>query len=259
MPDVPSIRGALRKVLPHLLRAQEQNLNEAETVRRVVKVFAEVLGYDDMSEISREHLIKSKYVDIAIKLDGVVKLLVEVKSAATPLRDRHIEQARSYAAEGNIRWVVLTNGGAWTLYHLTFEEGIEYDCAFAIDLSKDDTQKAIAALALLHRKSVGRNVHEDFWEKKCALGPQSLGKALFTDSVLRPLRREIRRSEGISIDEEDLVAALKEMFSADAREQMGPIKVRRRRKKKIQRAAPELELQAETAPPVQSPRGEEAG
>jgi hypothetical protein len=37
------------------------------------------------------------------------RILVEATSAGTPLRDRHIEQAERYAAEGNHRSVVLTN------------------------------------------------------------------------------------------------------------------------------------------------------
>jgi len=40
----------------------------------------------------------------------------------------------------------------------------------------------------------------------------------------------IRKREGIQIDEDDLVAALHNLFSADAREQMGPPRIRRRRK-----------------------------
>jgi len=104
------IRRPLKKFLPHLLKAQEESLNEADTIQRLVKVFEEVLGYDAMTEITREKQVKDKYVDIAIKIDGAVRLLVEAKAAGTTLRDRHIEQAERYAAEGNIRWVLLTNG-----------------------------------------------------------------------------------------------------------------------------------------------------
>src|SRR5258705_8309193 len=129
------IRKPLRKFLPHLMQAKNDNLNEADTVQRVIKVFEDVLGYSALSEITRESNIKDKYVDLAIKIDGTIRLLVEVKSAGSTLRDRHIEQAERYASEGNYRWVVLTNGTAWNLYHLTFEEGIEYERVFAIDLS----------------------------------------------------------------------------------------------------------------------------
>lgn len=229
---VPSIRAALRKVLPFLLQAQEQNLNEADTVQRVVKVFEDVLGYDGMTEISRESLVKGKYVDLAIKLDGVTKLLIEVKAAGMPLRDRHTDQARSYAAEGNVPWVVLTNGTTWQLYHLTFEEGIEHDRVFSVDLSQGESDEATDTVALLHRESIKKGLHEQFWQRKSALSPQSLGKALFTEAVTRMLRREIRRSEGVSIGEDDLVSALKELFSVEVREQIGPIKIRHRRRKK---------------------------
>ncbi|HUZ07020.1 MAG TPA: type I restriction enzyme HsdR N-terminal domain-containing protein, partial [Candidatus Paceibacterota bacterium] len=121
-----NILHQLKKYLPHMLKAQEDNLNEADTVQRIVKVFEDVLGYDALSEITREMEIKSKYVDLTIKIESVIKFLVEAKSAATVLRDRHIEQGERYAAEGNIQWVLLTNGVMWNLYHLTFDEGIEY-------------------------------------------------------------------------------------------------------------------------------------
>jgi hypothetical protein len=58
------IRKPLRKYLPFLLRAQEENLNEADTAQRIVEVFKEVLGYDVMTEITREKQIREKYVDI---------------------------------------------------------------------------------------------------------------------------------------------------------------------------------------------------
>jgi hypothetical protein len=48
------IRRSLRKFLPHLLKAKEENLNEADTVQRIIKVFEEVLGYDPMTEITCE-------------------------------------------------------------------------------------------------------------------------------------------------------------------------------------------------------------
>lgn len=246
--EPPSIRGLLKKFLPHLLEAQEQNLNEADTAHRVVAVLQEVLGYDSMSEISRETMIKGKYVDMAVKLGSAIKFLVETKAAGTALHDRHIDQARHYAADGNITWVLLTNGVEWDLYHLTFDEGIDYDRAFSLDLSKDEIGSAAETLGLLHRESVRRDMLEDFWRRASALNPQSLGKALFTESVLRLLRREIRRANGVFIEEEKLVSAMKGLFSAEIREAMGPIKIRRRRRrKKLPAQAPAAKTEAPVA------------
>jgi len=223
------IRKDLKSLLPHLLKAQEDNLNEADTILRIIKVLEQVLGYDGMTEITREQQIKDKYADVAVKLDGVVKFLIEAKSAGTVLRDRHIEQAQHYAAEGNIRWAVLTNGVTWNLYHLSFEEGIEYERAFSVDLSTDPLEKAAETLALLHKHSISHGGLEAFWEKQVALSPQSIIRALFYEDTLKGIRREIRKKEGILVDEEDLGVAIQSMFSPEVREQVGPFKIRRKK------------------------------
>ncbi|MGC2283742.1 MAG: type I restriction enzyme HsdR N-terminal domain-containing protein [Candidatus Acidiferrum sp.] len=223
------IRHPLKKLIPILLKAKEENLNEADTVQRIMMVFQNVLGYDPLTEITREMPIKTKYVDLALKIDGVIKLLVEAKAAGCDLRDRHIEQAKSYAAESNLRWVVLTNGVNWNLYHLSFEEGIDTELVFSLDLATDNMDKAAECLALLHEQNVRKGEHEDFWKKRTALDAQSLGRALYTDTVLRLIRREIRKSEGLLLDEEDLAKAIHDMLSEDAREKMGPMKIRRKR------------------------------
>lgn len=224
------IRKPLRKLLPHLVKAREDNLNEADTLQRITKVFEEVLGYDPLIEITRESQVKEKYVDVAIKLDATIRLLVEAKSAGTVLRDRHIEQAQHYAAQANIPWVLLTNGLVWNLYHLSFEEGIEYVRVFSVDLAEDDIDKAAEFLSLLHRQSIKKGELEVYWEHRAALSPDSIGQALFTEEALRFIRREIRRRHGILIDQEDLAAAIHGMLSTEAREQIGPLKIRRRRK-----------------------------
>jgi predicted type IV restriction endonuclease len=241
------IRRALKKFLPHLIKAREDNLNEADTVQRVIKVFEEVLGYDPMTEITQETKIKDKYADIGVKVDGVIRLLVECKAAGVTLRDRHIEQGERYAAEGNINWALLTNGVEWNLYHLTFDEGIEYERVFATDLTKDDFDKAAELLELLHRQSFKSGKHEEYWRSRVALSPESIGRAMFTDDVLRLIRREIRKRDGILIDEEDLAAAIHEMFSAEARERTGPVKVRRRQKAKPEKAGMDKVVSTEVA------------
>jgi predicted type IV restriction endonuclease len=224
------IRRSLKKFAPHFLAARDQNLNEADTVQRLVKFFEQVLGYDAMSEITRERQIKDKYCDLAIKLDGVVKMLIEAKSAATELRDRHIEQAERYAANDNVRWVLLTNGVAWNLYHLTFEEGIESERVFTVDLATDITDKDAACLALLHRQAIRKGEHEEHWRHRLALHPASLAKALFREDILKAVRRDIRKREGLLVEEDDLVTALYGLFASNVREEMGgPPRVRRRR------------------------------
>jgi len=225
------IRKSLTRFLPHLLQARDAGLNEADTVLRLCKFFEEVLGYDGLEDISREAQLKHKYVDICLKVDGRVRLLVEAKAADQKLRDRHIEQAQGYAAQNNYRWVLLTNGVDWHLYHLTFEQGIEYERAFAVSLGNEEgLEEAAQRLALLHKQSLQKDELDQFWEKAAALEPVSIAKALFSQSVLMLIRREIRRDTGLLIDPEDLAKSLHGMFSTEARELIGPVRIRRRRR-----------------------------
>lgn len=242
------IQRPLKKFLPHLLKAKEDNLNEADTLLRIIKVFENILDYDPLSEITREAQIRDKYVDLAIKIDGTVRLLVEAKSAATTLRDRHIDQAQHYAAEGNIKWVLLTNGVEWNLYHLSFDEGVEYVRAFSFDLSVDPVEKGAEMLSLLHRTAIKRGDLEDYWEHKAALSAESIGRALFTEQTLKFVRREIRRREGLLIDQEDLAKAIHEMLCTEAREQIGPLKIRKRPRTRTRT------VEAATAAPQAAPQ-----
>ena len=87
------MRKALRKFAPTFISARDESLNEADTVLRLCKCFETVFGYDALEDISREANLKNKFVDICLKIDGKVKILIEAKAASVQLRDRHIEQA----------------------------------------------------------------------------------------------------------------------------------------------------------------------
>jgi hypothetical protein len=135
------------------------------------------------------------------------------------------------------------------LYHLKFEQGIEYERAFAVSIdTQENLEKAAEKLAFLHKSSVRKGDLEDFWEKATALGAASLGKALFKESIIMMLRREIRRDYGLLIDPEDLGKSLHDMLSLEAREQIGPMRILRKRK-----AAKKLEpiSDASTIPPFE--------
>ena len=245
-----NIKRALNKYLPHLISGKEQNLNEADTVIRIIKIFEDVFEYDVLSEITKELQIRDRYVDIAVKLNGVIKLLIEVKAAGIELNDKHIEQAKNYAANGNYRWVLLTNGTAWKLYHLTFEEGIEDEKVFSIDLTKDTIDDAIKCLSLLSRESVSKNGLDDYWTKYTALGPESIGKALFSEETLWEMRKVIRKRESFLVDIEDLATALQNMLSTESRERIGPMKIHRKKKTSRSQPAHEEKTAMPEAPKV---------
>jgi hypothetical protein len=128
----------LRRFAGAFKDARDRRANESDTVMFVTKFMEDVLGWDSFKgEISKEAQIKDRYCDIALKLNGVIRLLVECKAAGLKgLSDKNIEQAENYASRAGIRWVILTNGIEWRLYHLTFAEGegISHEIVFEANL-----------------------------------------------------------------------------------------------------------------------------
>ncbi len=92
----------LRKYLPKFQEAHDQAMNESDTSLRVSKFCEDVLGYDVFSEVSREHAVKERNVDYAIKCGGKLQFFIEVKQAGLALKEKHIEQASNYAANAGV-------------------------------------------------------------------------------------------------------------------------------------------------------------
>jgi len=215
--------------------AQEKEKKEADVVMYLVQFFKNVLGYDIFKEISKEYQIKGKFCDIAIKIKGQVEMLIEAKKSGMRLADRHIEQAQIYAMKSGTKWVLLTNGCDWRLFHLSFDEegGIESTLAFKTDLLKSLKEKpndVINKFKLLHKKNFTRGELEIFWKKKTMLIPRALSKALFTEEVLRAINREVNRGADVKVGIEDTAKALKNMFDKEVLADMADLRIRKRRK-----------------------------
>ncbi len=219
--------------------ARERNANESDTVMYIVKFCEEVLGYDALKgEISKELAIKDRYCDIALKIDGAVRLLIEAKAASLKgLAAKHIEQAENYASRLGIPWVLLTNGIEWSLFHLTFNEGegITHDVAFTVNLV-DEAQAGFDGiwekLGLLERGALKKGALEDFWAQKKVLSPASVVRVLFNEEVLRVVRRLLRKDAEAMLDIEDVFKAVRDVVSKEALADAGDLGITKKRKKR---------------------------
>src|SRR3954451_14633319 len=113
MANVPSrianrIAAGIKKFQPVLSSAKSRDIGESDTVVIVTDMLQEVFGYDKYNEITSEHSIKGTFVDLAIKLDGTLVLLLEIKAIGLDLKDGYVKQAVDYAANQGVDWVVLT-------------------------------------------------------------------------------------------------------------------------------------------------------
>jgi len=219
--------------------ARDRGTNEADTVMYLVKFFEEVLGYDSLKgEISGELQVKNQYCDLALKIDGTVHILVEGKAASVKgLTAKNIDQAETYGFKSGIRWVLLTNGIEWQLYHLTFaeNEGITHERAFEANLLDElavDPASLWAKLSMLSRYAVQKDLLEDYWEHKKVLSPASVVRALFSLKVLTEVRRELNRGAPARLDFQDVFAAIRDALSKEALLSAGEITLPKKRKQK---------------------------
>src|SRR5690606_14309035 len=104
------ITVALRNYLPIIALQKARDVSEADTVTLVKDLMADLFGYDKYAELTSEYAIRGTYCDLAVKFEGKLVLLAEVKAIGTSLDDKHVKQAVDYAANQGCEWVILTNG-----------------------------------------------------------------------------------------------------------------------------------------------------
>jgi predicted type IV restriction endonuclease len=229
-----SLKKSLLQYANLFQEGRQRNINEADTVMYLTKFFTDVFGYDLFTEITKEFQVRDRYCDVAIKVKGEVKFLVEAKAMPLALSDKHIEQAENYASRAGIRWVVLTSGISWRLYHLSFEtNGIEHDLAFEVNLTPESNLEGVwRCLSLLSRQSVLDGTLESFWLQKKTLSPVSLINALFTEEVLNRIKRELRRKSDVRLDLEDVATSLRRLLNPEVLTE--DLKIRKAKKKRKQ-------------------------
>jgi len=88
----------IKRFQPIVSSARTRDVNEADTVVIVTDLLADLFGYDKYTEITREHVIRGTYCDLALKIEDQLKLLIEVKAIGLELKEAHVKQAADYAA-----------------------------------------------------------------------------------------------------------------------------------------------------------------
>jgi predicted type IV restriction endonuclease len=200
------IKEALKRFQPILASAKTRDVNESDTVVIVTDLLEAIFGYDKYAEITSEHMVKSTFCDLAIKLDGKVAFLLEVKAVGVELKENHIKQAVDYAATLGIEWVGLTNGHTWRIYKVVFEKPINHDCIVQFDLLALSPRNGddIELLGVLSKEGWAKSRLVEYDEQKQALSRFTIGALLLSDSVLHVVRRELRKVVGVMVQCEDI-------------------------------------------------------
>jgi Type I restriction enzyme R protein N terminus (HSDR_N) len=195
--------SGLKRYQPILAAAKARDVGETDTVTIIKDMLADVFGYDKYSELTSEYAIRGTFCDLAVKLDGKLSTLIEVKAIGIDLKEQHVKQAVDYAANQGVDWVLLTNGNRWCVYHVLFTRPIQTELVVDIDFSVLSArfEADIELLYLWCKEGWQRSALGDFHTQKQALSRFFLAAMVLSDSVLEVIRRELRRvSPDIRID-----------------------------------------------------------
>ena len=198
----------IKKYRPILTKAQASDINESDTVTIVTDILCDIMGYDKYDHITSEYSIKKTYCDIAIKIEGNVKLLIECKAVGVDLKDDHMRQATNYAADLGVEWAVLTNGIDWKIYKIIFSQPIERKLVYEFNMLDISAKKAEVAEYLYYLSAEAfqkgsKQTLDDYYNNKLIANRYTLGLLLYSDSVIDYLRRQFRKLfPEISIDSE---------------------------------------------------------
>jgi hypothetical protein len=194
-----------------LKSAKDRDINEADTVTIVTEMLESIFGYDKFMEITSEYAIRGTFCDLAIKTEGSVKYLIEVKAIGLDLREPHLRQVVGYGAQQGIQWVVLTNGIDWEIYRIKFEKPVSHDllCSFDfLNLSprkKEDQE----ILFLLCKEALAKAVIEDEYERIKSVNKFVISAILQSEPALNLIRRELRRvSPGLQVATDEIESIL---------------------------------------------------
>ena len=216
MAKIPSkiidrIAAGVKRFQPILTAAKSRDVGESDTVTIIVDILAEVFGYDKYSEITSEYAIRGTYCDLAIKLEGALEMLIEVKAIGIDLKEPHVKQAIDYAANQGVEWVVLTNGLNWRVYKVIFGKPIGQELVLDIDFCSlsGKAAKDIDTLFLFCKEGWMKSVLGEYHTQKQALSRFFLGALVLSDPVLSVIRRELKRlSPDVRVETDEIKAVL---------------------------------------------------
>lgn len=174
---------------------RERDVSEADTVTVVKDMLAELFGYDKYSELTSEQQIKGTFCDLAIKIEGKIRYLVEVKSAGLKLKENHLTQAINYGANQGIEWIILTNSIEWRIYKIVFGQPVTHEdvVSFSIADVTASNEEHQESLFILAREGMSSDAISSFHQRAQLLNRFTISQIILSEPVVNGIRRELRR------------------------------------------------------------------
>jgi uncharacterized protein YbaR (Trm112 family) len=214
------IRKEFRPFLKQLEAISECGSYSEEKVRVwCFDVLRKVLGYKD-EDLDLELTAVNKRIDIAIKHDGNVLLIIECKKGNTP-PPKARKQAVNYAMARSANWAIVTNGQNWELHRVIPVHGQDPLVVevFNISLLDDDGLSMYDAerLYLITKRALLRGETEKEFHRARCLENERLWTSMLSDRAVSAIRRSLVAAykkefrQALKITDDDVYEALQEL------------------------------------------------
>jgi len=216
-----NIRRVILDARRIIQEAEKFDCNEAETRRRIERIFESLMGYDAFKHLSRERAIRgageTEHVDFAIQIeegeDAKPVIMIEIKRVAVDLSSKHLRQIASYAINAGCEWIILTNSKDWKLYHVSFGKPPITKLIYSWNIITDDIKILAQRFDLISFKSVKKGILADLWQKTNILHPRNLLQAILSETSIKVLRRELKKNSGVQLSPEDIVSGIRPLLN----------------------------------------------
>jgi hypothetical protein len=213
--------------------ADKADCNEAETRRRIERIFETVMGYDVFKHLSRERAVRgsgeTEHVDFTVQLEEGEKanpeIMVEIKRVSVDLASKHLRQAGSYAINAGCEWILLTNSKDWRLYHVSFGQPPVTKLIYSWNILSDDISVLAKRFELISFRNVKKKGLADLWEKTNVLHPRNLLQAILSVPSLKALRREIRKDSGVLLSPEEIMSGVRRLLNETALTELENVRI----------------------------------
>jgi predicted type IV restriction endonuclease len=260
MPRI-SIDKEIRKNINEARRivqaADKADCNEAETRRRIERIFETLMGYDVFKHLSRERAVRgageTEHVDFAIQIEEGDKakpeIMIEIKRVSVDLAPKHLRQVSSYAINAGCEWILLTNAKDWRLYHVSFGQPPITKLIHSWNILTDDISTIAKRFEIINYRNVKKHGLDELWEKTNVLHPHNLLQAILSVSSLKSIRREIRKDSGVWLSPEDVMSGIRRLLNETALTELENVRIslherksrKNKRKSHIQERVKELD------------------
>lgn len=207
-----SIRTAIRRFTKPLKEIVARDANEGDTRLIITDFLCDGLGYDKFDDLTTEFAVRGEFADYGIRIDKQLVAFIEVKRATQKLNVRHLRQVETYAVKEGLRWIILTNGQDWQVYHVHAMTGqqVATHLVFEVDILGDEPLgRKVDSFFFLHRSALKRELIDGLWKRKVATAPNALADVLLTAPVLDAMRKEIRRTSDFNPDPSEIAKIIR--------------------------------------------------